>query len=98
MRLNVVLRIWLMLDTMRVLASPGTPTSRQCPRVNTAASTCSMTSLWPTTTRRSWSSIWARSAANCERYSENLSEDTGGPCGYRRVDYSPCAHSTDQGG
>ena len=41
-------RIWLMELTMSVLASPGTPTSRQWPRVKMAARICSMTSVWPT--------------------------------------------------
>ncbi len=35
-------------ETIRVFASPGTPTSRQCPRAMTAASICSITDFWPT--------------------------------------------------
>ena len=50
--------------TRSVLASPGTPTSRQWPRVKMAARTCSITSVCPTTTRRSWSSMAIRSAEN----------------------------------
>ena len=37
--------------TSRVLARPGTPTSRQWPRLNRAISSCSTTSFWPTITR-----------------------------------------------
>ena len=37
--------------TRRVLASPGTPTIRQCPRQRRATSICSTTSCWPTTVR-----------------------------------------------
>ena len=33
--------------TSNVLASPGTPSSRACPREKIATSTCSMTLLWP---------------------------------------------------
>ena len=36
--------------TIKVLARPGTPTSRQCPRVKMAAKICSITSFWPTMT------------------------------------------------
>ncbi len=70
--------IWLTLETMSVLARPGTPTRRQWPRVKMAASTCSITSPCPTTTLRSWSSIWVRSAANWFRYSVKRSVDTSG--------------------
>ena len=55
--------------TISVLASPGTPTSRQWPRVKTAARICSMTSLWPTMVRRSCSIIWVRVWLNWARYS-----------------------------
>jgi len=37
-RLNDNVMIWASVETMRVFASPGTPTSRQCPRERTAAS------------------------------------------------------------
>ena len=40
-----------------VLASPGTPTSRQCPRANMATSSSSITCRWPTITRPSCSVI-----------------------------------------
>ncbi len=76
MRLNDTSRIWLMELTMSVLASPGTPMSRQWPRVKMAARICSMTSAWPTTTRRSWSSMRLRVWLNCVRYSLMRSVDT----------------------
>ncbi len=75
-RLKDTSRIWLMELTMRVLASPGTPMSRQWPRVKTAAIISSMTSLWPTTTRRSWSSMSERVWLNWVRYSLMRSVDT----------------------
>ena len=53
MRLKLTSRIWLIELTIRVLARPGTPTSRQWPRVKMAARICSITSAWPTMTRRS---------------------------------------------
>ena len=43
-RLKVTSRIWLRELTISVFASPGTPISRQWPRVKMAASTCSITS------------------------------------------------------
>ena len=36
--------------TISVLASPGTPSSRQCPWAKMAISSCSITSSWPTIT------------------------------------------------
>ena len=54
MRLNWMSRSLAKVLTMRVLARPGTPTNRQCPRVKIAAKICSMTSFWPTITF--WSS------------------------------------------
>jgi len=36
---------------MSVLASPGTPTNRQCPRANMATSNSSITRRWPTMIR-----------------------------------------------
>ncbi len=77
MRLNDTSRIWLIELTMSVLARPGTPTSRQWPRVKMAARICSMTSVWPTMTRRSCSIIWARVWLNWARYSLMRSVDTG---------------------
>ena len=68
--------IWLILLTSKVLAKPGTPIKRQCPRVNTAARICSMTSDCPTITLRSCSIISWRDCANCWRYSVILSELT----------------------
>src|SRR6266511_4263349 len=61
---------------MSVLASPGTPTSRQWPRVKMAARICSMTSAWPTMARRSWSIICVRAWLNWVRYSLMRSLDT----------------------
>ncbi len=77
MRLKETSRIWLMELTMSVLASPGTPRRRQWPRVKTAASTWSMTSVWPTMTRPSWVSIWLRVWLKWARYSLMRSVDTG---------------------
>ena len=37
--------------TIKVLASPGTPSRMQCPRAKTAISSCSTTSSWPTICR-----------------------------------------------
>ena len=78
MRLNVTSRIWLIELTMSVLARPGTPTSRQWPRVKMAARICSMTSVWPTMARRSCSIICVRAWLNWARYSLILSGVTGG--------------------
>ena len=49
-RLNWMSRMRASVLTINVLASPGTPTSRQWPRVKTAANICSITSVWPTIT------------------------------------------------
>ena len=49
----------LMVWTMSVLASPGTPTMRQWPRAKMAVSRSSMICSWPMITRP----IWARSVA-----------------------------------
>ena len=62
--------------TMSVLARPGTPTSRQWPRVKMAARICSMTSVWPTMTRRSCSSIWAAGLAELGQIFADVSVDT----------------------
>src|SRR5262245_53728482 len=69
MRLKLTSRIWAIDETMSVLARPGTPTSRQCPRVKMAASICSITSFCPTITRPSCSTIWVRVWENWVRYS-----------------------------
>src|SRR5262245_9178727 len=76
MRLNWTSRICAIELTISVLARPGTPTRRQCPRVKTAARICSMTSDWPTTVRRNWSRMESRALLNCSRYSLILSVDT----------------------
>src|SRR4249920_2308133 len=46
-----------------VFARPGTPVIRQWPPVNSAMSTCSTTSSWPTMTLRSSVRIRSRPAA-----------------------------------
>ena len=79
MRLKPTSRIWLIELTISVLARPGTPTSRQWPRVKMAARICSITSACPTMTRRSCSSIWVRVWLNWARYSLMRSVHTGGP-------------------
>jgi hypothetical protein len=54
--------------TMSVFASPGTPSSKQCPRVKMAAKSCSITSPWPTMTFCSSSRITCLCCANsCSR-------------------------------
>ena len=55
--------------TISVLARPGTPSSRQCPRVKIAANICSIVSVWPTMTLASsarmvcWCSANSRSTS-----------------------------------
>ena len=49
-RLKGMSRIRARVLTIKVLARPGTPTSRQWPRVKMAAKICSITSSWPTIT------------------------------------------------
>ena len=69
MRLNWMSRIWARVLTISVLARPGTPTSRQWPRVKMAANICSITSAWPMMTfcnsscisRRCWLNSWRTS-------------------------------------
>ena len=51
MRLNCNDKASARVRIISVLASPGTPTSRQCPRANMAISSSSMTCCWPTITR-----------------------------------------------
>ena len=50
MRLNTRPRVCAMVRTISVLADPGMPVIRQCPPTNSAISTCSITSSWPTIT------------------------------------------------
>ena len=50
MRLNDRSMASASVRIMSVLASPGTPTSRQWPWANRAMSSCSRTSFWPTMT------------------------------------------------
>ena len=52
MRLNTRDSVWASELTSRVLARPGTPTSRQWPREKMAIIISSMTSSWPTMTLR----------------------------------------------
>ena len=51
MRLNFSDIVSASLLTSSVLASPGTPISRACPRANRQIDSRSMTSCWPTITR-----------------------------------------------
>ena len=53
MRLNDRSRLRASVLTSSVLASPGTPSSRQWPRLNRLMSSSSITSRWPTITRES---------------------------------------------
>ncbi len=53
MRLNDRCSASARLLISRVLAKPGTPSSKAWPRAKIATSTCSMTSSWPTTTLES---------------------------------------------
>ncbi len=57
MRLNVIDRHWASVLIISVLASPGTPSSRQWPRLKSEISNWSMTSDWPTITFPIWSRI-----------------------------------------
>ena len=59
MRLNSSDRASASVRISSVLARPGTPTSRQCPRANMAISSSSITCCWPTITRPSCSVIEA---------------------------------------
>ena len=52
MRLKTRPRVCAMVRTSSVLAVPGRPVIRQWPPTNSAISTCSRTSSWPTITRR----------------------------------------------
>ncbi len=49
-RRNERLRIFETVLTSKVLASPGTPTSRTCPLANSPVRSSSTTSSWPTMT------------------------------------------------
>ena len=60
-RLKLTSRIRAIELTMSVLARPGTPTSRQCPRVKIAARICSITSRWPMMTLPSSATMTSRS-------------------------------------
>src|SRR6266568_5439208 len=51
--------------TRSVLARPGAPVMRQWPPANSAMSSCSMTSFWPTMTLASSDWIWARLEVIC---------------------------------
>ena len=68
-RLKPTSRIRASVDTMSVLASPGTPSRRQWPRVKIAAKSCSMTSCCPTITFCSSSCISLRCWLNSTRMS-----------------------------
>ena len=60
MRLKVRFSARLSVLIMSVLARPGTPSSRQCPRLNSEINNSSITSLWPTMTWANWSMIFCR--------------------------------------
>src|SRR5437773_6292331 len=51
------------LDTISVLASPGTPTGRAWPPENTAVRMPSRTSFWPTMRRPTWDNRSPRAVA-----------------------------------
>ena len=57
MRLNTSPSVCAMVRTSSVFAVPGSPVIRQWPPTNSAISTCSSTSSWPTITRRTCSTI-----------------------------------------
>src|SRR5262245_7662178 len=63
MRLKERARIFETVLTRSVLARPGTPTSRQWPRLNSAISNCSTTCFWPTMTLPIWSVMRSWAAA-----------------------------------
>ena len=71
-RLNWMSRMRASVLTINVLARPGTPTSRQWPRVKMAANICSITSVWPTMTFCSSSCIsrrcWLNSCNTSPRF------------------------------
>ena len=58
MRLKVRFSVRLSVLIISVLASPGTPSSRQCPRLNSEISSSSITAVWPTMTWPNWSMIF----------------------------------------
>ena len=60
MRLKVRFSARLSVLIISVLASPGTPSSKQCPRLNNEISNSSITSVWPTMTWANWSMIFCR--------------------------------------
>src|SRR5262245_44136861 len=62
-RLNSRSRMSASVLISSVLASPGTPVMRQWPPVNSAISTCSTTSSWPTMTLRSSARMRSRPSA-----------------------------------
>ena len=54
MRLNVKFSARASVLIINVFASPGTPSKRQCPRLNSEINSSSITWLWPTMTWPSW--------------------------------------------
>ena len=54
---------WAMVDTVRVLASPGTPSIRQWPRASRQMRARSTMRSWPTMTRLTWNRASSRRAA-----------------------------------
>ena len=82
MRLKLMSRIRASVLTINVLARPGTPTSRQWPRVKMAAKICSITSLWPMMTFCNSSCMSCRCWLNSWRMSPRLRGlvDNANPC------------------
>ena len=64
MRLKSSFSTLASVEIMSVLASPGTPTSRQWPRANSAASSSSITWSWPMMTLCSSRSSFCLTAPN----------------------------------
>ena len=64
MRLKLRFSVRLSVLIIKVLASPGTPSSRQWPRLKRQMSSSSMTAVWPTMTWPNWSMILRRAASS----------------------------------
>ena len=95
-RLNWSERVCATVETSSVLARPGTPTSRPCPRVNRHMNSCSMTSSWPTTILATWflspAAAWLTSCtSSIDASGVGLGSDMRGPFteGETTGEYSP---------
>ncbi len=62
MRLKLRFSVRARVLIISVLASPGTPSSRQCPRQKSEINSSSITSVWPTMTCANCSMIFCRAA------------------------------------